>query len=86
MAVTKPLFIDRATAETTSSILPRSPLRSSINEGWGSQRALRHTNMLFFYGSIELNNYYYKGKYRLPILLKYWVLPTKVISTFILNA
>jgi AraC family transcriptional regulator len=34
MPIKQPTYIDRATADTTASILPRSPLLSSINAGW----------------------------------------------------
>jgi AraC family transcriptional regulator len=34
MLAKKPLFIDRATESTTSSILPRPPLLSSLQAGW----------------------------------------------------
>jgi AraC family transcriptional regulator len=34
MPIKKPIYIDRATADTTASILPCSPLLSSVNAGW----------------------------------------------------
>ncbi|AFZ37132.1 transcriptional regulator, AraC family [Stanieria cyanosphaera PCC 7437] len=34
MCATKPLFVDRATENTTTSILPRSPVLSSIKADW----------------------------------------------------
>ena len=34
MSVHKPLFVDNATEHTTGSILPCSPILSSIKAGW----------------------------------------------------